>query len=92
MNRKSTILLAFIALLLCFPTGQIFSQKPLTFDDVFGRMLIRQRGGGYVSWMKDGERYSNIEFNRETRGASIVAVRASDEKREVLVPESMSQI
>jgi len=89
MNRKSTILLAFIALLLCFPTGQIFSQKPLTFDDVFGRMLIRQRGGGYVSWMKDGERYSNIEFNRETRGASIVAVRASDEKREVLVPESM---
>jgi len=89
MNRKSTILLAFIALLLCFPTGQIFSQKPLTFDDVFGRMLIRQRGGGYVSWMKDGERYSNIEFNRETRGASIVAVRASDEKRDVLVPESM---
>ena len=43
---------------------------------------------GSTSWLKDGERYTSIESNKE--GATeIVAYTARDNTRQVLVPDSL---
>ena len=42
-----------------------------------------------MTWMKDGERYSRMEPNAETGGMDIVAYRAKDNRREVIIPSSM---
>lgn len=56
-------------------------------DVVYGR-LIQSKGAGAMNWMKDGERYSRLEPNAEG-GRDVVAYRAKDNKREVIIPASM---
>lgn len=60
----------------------------LHLEDVVGGRLLRTRGAGAINWLKDGERYSRIEPDRETGGTDVVAYSAKDNKREVLIPSS----
>lgn len=60
----------------------------LHLEDVVSGRLIQTRGSGAINWLKDGERYSRVEPNPEG-GVDVVAYRAKDNKREVLIPASM---
>ena len=42
-----------------------------------------------MNWMKDGERYSRLEPNKEEGGMDVVAYRAKDNAREVIIPSAM---
>ena len=42
-----------------------------------------------MTWLKDGERYSRLENNKQTGGTDIVAYRAKDNSREVIIPSSL---
>lgn len=61
----------------------------LTLKDVLSGKLIHTKGIGALSWLKDGERYSRLEPNKEEGGIDVVAYRAKDNKREVIIPASM---
>ena len=71
------------------PFGTQKTDSKFTLANVVNGSLIRTRGAGAINWLKDGERYSRIEPNRETGGVDIVAYRAKDNKREVLIPSTM---
>lgn len=58
-------------------------------DVLFGR-LIQTKGVGSMNWMKDGERYSRLEQNKEEGGMDVVAYRAKDNAREVIIPSPYS--
>ena len=59
-----------------------------TLKDVFGGNLIHTKGIGAMNWLKDGERYSRLEPNKDG-GIDVVAYRAKDNKREVIIPAAM---
>lgn len=61
----------------------------LNLEDVVSGNLIRTKGFGAMSWLKDGERYSRLEPNEKTGGMDVVAYQAKDNKREVIIPASM---
>ncbi len=61
----------------------------LYLEDVVRGGLIRTKGVGAMNWLKDGERYSRLERNAETGGMDVVAYRAKDNAREVIIPSSM---
>lgn len=61
----------------------------LYLEDVVGGRLIQTRGAGAINWMKDGERYSRLEPNKDKGGMDVVAYTAKDNKREVIIPSSM---
>ena len=61
----------------------------LKLKDVLSGKLIRTKGVGAVNWLKDGERYSRLEPNKEKGGMDVVAYRAKDNQREVIIPSSM---
>ena len=42
-----------------------------------------------MTWLKDGERYSRLENNKQTGGTDIVAYQAKDNSREVIIPSSL---
>ncbi len=65
------------------------SSGMLHLDDVVNGRLIQTKGIGATNWLKDGERYSRIEPDADKKGSEIVAYRAKDNKREVIVPSSM---
>lgn len=65
------------------------AQSPLELEDVISGKLIRTKYVGSLNWLKDGERYSSLERNEETGGMDVVAYRAKDNKREVIIPSSM---
>lgn len=76
--------------------GDPFAQSEATtakgrlhLEDVVGGRLVQTKGIGAMTWMKDGERYSRMEPNAETGGMDIVAYRAKDNRREVIIPSSM---
>ncbi|MDR0431640.1 MAG: S9 family peptidase [Tannerellaceae bacterium] len=58
-------------------------------EDIYSGRLIETRGAGSVNWLKDGERYVKLEANREIGGTDIVAYRAKDNAREVIVEASL---
>ena len=60
----------------------------LLLEDVVNGTLIHTKGSGAIEWMKDGERYSRLESNPDG-GRDLVAYRAKDNKREVIIPASM---
>lgn len=66
-----------------------FGQNPLQLEDVVNGKLIRTKGIGAMTWLKDGERFSRLEPNEQTGGMDIVAYRAKDNTREVIIPASM---
>ena len=61
----------------------------LLLEDVVNGNLVPTRGSGAIDWMKDGERYSRLEPNEATGGMDVVAYRAKDNRREVIIPSSM---
>lgn len=65
------------------------SNGTLHLEDVVGGRLINARGAGRLNWLKDGERYSRLEPNSATGGQDVVAYRAKDNKREVIIPSTM---
>lgn len=65
------------------------AQKTLNLEDVVYGTIIQSKGTGSMTWMKDGERYSRVEKNDQTGGSDLVAYRAKDNAREVLIPSSL---
>ncbi len=61
----------------------------LYLEDVVSGRLIQARGAGAINWLKDGERYSRLEPDKENGGHNVVAYRAKDNKKEVIIPSSM---
>lgn len=85
---KLNILVLTTAITL-FCSAASFAQKTLDLEDIVSGTVIETKGTGAMSWMKDGERYSRMEKNGQTRGADMVAYHAKDNTREVLIPSSM---
>ena len=65
------------------------AQKSLDLEEVLSGRLIQTKGIGAMNWMKDGERYSRLERNETDGGMDVVAYRAKDNAREVIIPSSM---
>lgn len=65
------------------------AQKSLELEDVLSGKLIQTKGVGAMNWLKDGERYSRLEQNKEEGGMDVVAYRAKDNAREVIIPSAM---
>ncbi len=83
---RSNLILS--ALILCGGIFGVQAQLPLTLERVVQGGIIQTTGMGSLSWLKDGERYSAIEKNKN--GATeIVAYTAMDNVRQVLVPDSL---
>lgn len=61
----------------------------LHLEDVVGGKMLPARGAGTINWLKDGERYSRVEPDKETGGVDIVAYNSKDNKRSVLIPSSL---
>lgn len=81
--------IAVIAMLSLFCGGAGIAQKPLILEEIVAGTVIETRGIGSMAWLKDGERYSCLEKNTQTGGTDIVAYRAKDNTREVIIPSSM---
>lgn len=86
MRKLNTLLVT--AVLTFFWSG-ISAQTTLHLEEILSGKVIQTKGIGAMTWLKDGERYSRMERNPETGGTDIVAYRAKDNKREVLIPSSL---
>lgn len=77
--------------LILFMGENLYAQRSSKLDlkQVLSGKLIETKGSGSVNWMKDGESYSRIEQNQSTGGAELVAYKAKDNSRQVLIPSSM---
>lgn len=85
MKLSTLIVSAALSLL---AAGFAAAQKPLVLNDIVAGKVIETKGIGAMTWLADGERYSRLEANPETGGTDIVAYRAKDNAREVLIPSS----
>ena len=85
MRMKSMLCMAVLALLF---HSTAFSQKPLNLEEIVAGKVIETKRAGSVTWLKDGTRYSSFERNAETGGTDIVAYKAKDNAREVLIPST----
>ena len=65
------------------------AQKALNLEDIVAGNVIQTKGIGSMTWLKDGERYSRLENNKQTGGTDIVAYQAKDNSREVIIPSSL---
>ena len=70
-------------------TQQIQSDGTLKLKEVLNGSLIQTRGVGATNWLKDGERYSRLEPSKEKLGLEVVAYRAKDNQREVIIPAKL---
>lgn len=58
-----------------------------TIEDAVGGKYLNTRGAGSIDWLKDGERFSRMEpSSGDSDRMDIVAYRAKDNKKEVLIP------
>lgn len=85
MKKKSVLMLAVGLFGL---TLSISAQHVPTLEEAVRGGLIRTESGGSVNWMKDGEHYSKIERN-ENGGFDVMAYKAKDNSKEVLIPASL---
>ena len=76
------------ALLLCGWGTGVNAQQALVLDRVVQGGIIQTTGMGSISWLKDGERYTSIESNKDGK-TEIVSYTAKDNIRKVLVPDSL---
>ena len=86
MKLNKLIAIATISLL---SGGISMAQKALNLEDIVAGNIIQTKGIGSMTWLKDGERYSCLENNKQTGGMDIVAYRAKDNSREVIIPSSL---
>lgn len=86
MNLRKVLVCAALAQCL---TGFANAQELPALTDIVAGKVIETRSMGAMSWLKDGERYSRLEKNQETGGFDVVAYKAKDNSREVIIPSSM---
>ena len=86
MNLRKVLVCAALAQCL---TGFANAQELPALKDIVAGKVIETRSMGAMSWLKDGERYSRREKNQETGGFDVVAYKAKDNSREVIIPSSM---
>ena len=86
MKLNKLIAIATISLL---SGGISMAQKALNLEDIVAGNVIQTKGVGSMTWLKDGERYSRLENNKQTGGTDIVAYQAKDNSREVIIPSSL---
>lgn len=86
MNLRKVLVCAALAQCL---TGFANAQELPALKDIVAGKVIETRTMGAMSWLKDGERYSRLEKNQETGGFDVVAYKAKDNSREVIIPSSM---
>lgn len=84
LNRQ--IIVTTIAL---FCGGIVIAQNSLELQDIVAGKIIQTKGAGAMTWLKDGERYSRLEKNAQTGGSDMVAYRAKDNSKEVIIPSTM---
>jgi len=63
--KNNVIRLILSTLLLCGWVIGVNAQQPLVLDQVVRGGIIRTTGMGSISWLKDGERYTSIENNKD---------------------------
>ncbi|MCD7914204.1 MAG: DPP IV N-terminal domain-containing protein [Tannerellaceae bacterium] len=85
MKQKLLAVFLFYFLLSTVSVAQSFP----TLEEIIEGQVIQTRRSGAVTWLKDGERYSRIEQDEVTGGVQIVAYRAKDNTREVIIPSAM---
>lgn len=85
--KLNTMIVAAALVLSCIGKGQ--AQQPLNLEDIVAGKVIQTKGIGAMTWLKDGERYSRLEKNKQTGGTDVVAYRAKDDAREVIIPSSL---
>ncbi len=86
MKLNKLLAIATISLL---SGGVSMAQKALNLEDIVAGNVIQTKGIGSMTWLKDGERYSRLENNKQTGGTDIVAYQAKDNSREVIIPSSL---
>lgn len=69
--------------------GGVALAQDLSLEDIVAGKVLTTKSVGAMNWLKDGERYSRLETNAETGGTDVVAYRAKDNAREVIIPSSM---
>ena len=70
-------------------TSTVLSDGTLKLKEVLNGSLIQTRGVGAMNWLKDGERYSRLEPSKDKLGLEVVAYRAKDNQREVIIPAKL---
>lgn len=85
--KRQTFFIFLLAFFMCTHAG--ISQLSFGLEDIYTNNLIETKGIGSMTWLKDGERYACLEKNPETGGMDVVAYRAKDNAREVIIPSSM---
>lgn len=84
--KLNKIIVAAALALCCAGPGK--AQQPLNLEDIVAGKVIETKGIGAMTWLKDGERYSRLEPNAQTGGTDVVAYRAKDNAREVIIPST----
>ena len=85
MNFKKLLIGAVLAQCI----GGVALAQDLSLEDIVAGKVLTTKSVGAMNWLKDGERYSRLETNAETGGTDVVAYRAKDNAREVIIPSSM---
>ena len=85
MNFKKFLIGAVLAQCI----GGVALAQDLSLEDIVAGKVLTTKSVGAMNWLKDGERYSRLETNAETGGTDVVAYRAKDNAREVIIPSSM---
>lgn len=72
------------SLLLCFALSPCFAQSN-DVDEITGRAK-KKRVLGPITWLKDGEGYSTLEWNSKVGANDVVRYEAKDDARSILIP------
>jgi len=94
MNKRKTILIGFLFLVLTAASGFLSAQEKgtdpiLTLDRIHNSREFAAQRFGPARWMKDGATYTTLEESKEVeRARDIVLYSAETGKREILVSAS----
>lgn len=82
INYKKII---FYNILIFIFSSQLFSQNKLTIDDIFGAPKFKMKSLSAPNWMNDGERYTFMEFNAETKSSDLFLYNVKSKKKELFL-------
>lgn len=83
MKRTKLVILSVLLSIVALP---LFAQSnDGNVDEITGR-APKKRVLGPISWLKDGEGYSTLEWNDEVKANDVVRYEAKDDKRSILIP------
>ena len=81
INYKKII---FYNILIFIFSSQLFSQNKLTIDDIFGAPKFKMKSLSAPNWMNDGERYTFMEFNAETKSSDLFLYNVKIQKERII--------